>query len=472
MKVGSITCVGLAAMCALSAVVIVTSQEQSLESKEREIRQSIALFDNKKMYADAAAQYKALVQLDRQNYNNIIEYRDYCNEHNFDADCAKASLQAIKLKEENGETDYNSAKIYLKWLSETDDKEIYSFVKDCVKKYSGEEKQYFSDFYDSIKGEYKTIGERYLSFGNWHNNYVYSDSNYYYGNEFYTIAENKDERKCVINNKGETLFNASEIMSYSHEKNLVAAHHEDQLVYLNVSQQRKIVPYNASENKLLDYDYLGAYYKNIANFSHDGKWGYINSNADIITDKYEYATPFVNGVAAVKENGTWQFITISDNKLVALDNERFDDVMLDEYGYPFSYGFAYVKKTGSSKWSLVSLTVDAKEKKISGINHVGNLEFDDAKPFMIYGAVKQNDKWGFVNSKGELTLEPTFDDAKSLCCGLAPVMIDGKWGYANITGKIIIEPQFEDAISFNNKGFAAVKSDGVYRMIQLREYAE
>lgn len=472
MKVGSITCVGLAAMCALSAVVIVTSQEKSLESREKEIRQRITLYDNKKMYADAVAQYKALVQLDQQNYNNIIEYRDYCSGHDFDADCAKASLQAIKLKEKTGETDYNSAKMYLEWLSETDDKEIYSFVKDCVKKFSGEEKQYFSDFYDSIKGEYKTIGERYLSFGNWHNNYVYSNSNYYYGNEFYTIAENKDERQCVINNKGETLFTAPEIMSYSSEKNLVAAHHEEQLVYLNVSQQRKIVPYNAYENKLLDYDYLGAYYKNIANFSHDGKWGYINSNADIITDKYEYATPFVNGVAAVKENGTWQFITISDNKLVALDNERFDDVMLDEYGYPFSYGFAYVKKTGSSKWSLVSLTVDAKEKKISGINHVGNLEFDDAKPFLIYGAVKQNDKWGFVNSKGEWELEPTFDDAKSLCCGLAPVMIDGKWGYANITGKIIIEPQFEDAVSFNNKGFAAVKSDGVYRMIQLREYAE
>lgn len=472
MKVGTVTCLGLAAMCALSAAVIITSQEKSIESKEREIRQSITLYDNKKMYADAAAQYKALVQLDPQNYNNIIEYRDYCDVHEFDADCAKASLQAIKLKEENGETDYTSAKMYLEWLSETDDKSIYSFVADCINKYSGEEKKFFSDYYDTIKGVYKTFGDRYVSFGDWHNSFVYQDSKYYYGGEYYTFAEDKDANHCVVDSKGEKLFTAPEILSYSSEKNLVAAHHENQLVYLNVSLQRKIVPYNASENKLLDYDYLGPYYKNIANFSNNGKWGYINGSAEIITDQYEYATPFINGVAAVKENGTWQFITISDNKIVALDNERFDDVKLDEYGCPFSYGYAYVKKTGSGKWSLISLTVDVEEKKIGGIKHIGNLEFDDVKPFAVCGAVQQNGKWGFIDYNGEWALEPTFDDAKSMACGLAPVMVDGKWGYTNIAGKLIIEPQFEDAIPFNINGYAAVKTDGKYRMIRLREYAD
>lgn len=471
-NVGTVTCVGLAAMCALSALVIVTSTEESIESKERKIRQSITLFDNKKMYSDAVAKYKSLVELNPQNYNNIIEYRDYCSNHDFDAECANASLRAINLKKQSGETDFSSAKIYLEWLSETDDNKIYSFVKECVKNYSDDEKKYFSDYYDSIKGNCKYFGARYTTFGEWHNSYVYQDSKYYYGGEYYTFAEDKNANICVIDSAGGTLFSAPEIMSYSSGKKLIAAHHENQLVYLDNKSHRKIVPYNSSENELLNYDYLGAYYNNIANFSVNGKWGYINGNADIITDEYEYATPFINGVSAVKKDGIWQFVTISDNSIVPLDNEKFADVKIDEYGCPFSYGYAYVKKVGSEKWSLISLAVDVENKKIGGIKHVGSLEFDDVKPFGVCGAVKQNDKWGFINSSGEWVLEPMFDDAKSMVCGLAPVMIDGKWGYADITGKMIIEPQFEDAVSFNLKGVGAVKSDGKYRMIELNEYAE
>ncbi len=472
MKVGAVSCVGLAAMCALSALVIVTSKEESVESKERNIRQSITLYENKKMVAEAAAQYQALIELDPGNYDNIIEYRDYCQKHGLGAECAKASLQAVELKEQTGETDFTSAKTYLEWLDETNDRQVYSFVKDCINKYTGEEKKYFSDFYDGIKGGYKTVGSKFSTFGDWHNSFVYQDTKYFYGGEYYSFAVDKDGNHCVVDSKGEILFTAPEIMSYSHEKKLAAAHHEDQLVYLNAAGQRKIVPYNASENKLLDYDYLGAFYKNIANFCDDGKWGYINGNAEIITDKYEYATAFVNGVAAVKENGKWQFITISDNAFAALSDEKFDDVKLDEYGCPFSYGYAYVKKEGSSRWSLISLSVDLENKKINGIKHLGDLEFDDVKPFAVYGAVKSGDKWGFINSKGEWALEPAFEDAKSMACGLAPVKKDGNWGYADLTGKIIIEAEFEDAVPFDLYGYAAVRSGGVYRMIGLKEYVE
>ncbi len=472
MKIGTITCLGLAAMALLSAAVVFTSKGEDIEAKEREIRSSITLFDNKKMYSDAVSQYKALTELDPENYDNLIEYRDYCLEHGFSTECANASLRAINLKEQNGEIDFTSSKLYLQWLDDSDSKSIYSFVKDCINKFSGEEKQYFSDFYDSIKGEYISTGSRYVEFGEWHNNFIRQDSAYYYGNEQYAFAKDRDGNYAVISGTGEVKFTAPEIMSYSAGKNLVAAHHEDQLVYLNISRERKIVPYNETENRLLDYDYLGAYYNNIANFSNDGKWGYINGNADVITDRYEYATAFINGVAAVKEGGTWQFITISDNQIVALDNEKFDDVMLDEYGCPFSYGYAYVKKSGSDKWSLISLTISEEEKKVVGIRHIGSLEFDDAKPFGTYGAVQSNGKWGFIDANGEWALEPTFDEAGSMACGLAPVKLDGKWGYADINGKIIIEAEFEDATAFNINGYAATQTNGIWRMIKLREYAD
>lgn len=470
MKIGAITCMTLGALCIISAAVIVKANLDDPEAKIKEIRNSITLCDNKKMYIDAADRYRALMELDPENYDYVAEYRDYCSEHDLETECIKACQKAIQLKEKMGEADYTSSKLYLEWLSNTGSHEAYSFAKKCVNKFSGEEKMFFTEFYDNIKGDYNYVGGRYTSFFGWHNNCVYQNSRLYYGDEVYTFADDRDGNSCVISKDGAVLLTASEIVSYSFKKNLVAAHHEDQLVYLNVNDQRKIVPYDEKENKLLDYDYLGSYYKNTANFSDGGKWGYINANADILTDRYEYATPLVNGVGAVKYNGKWQFMALVDNKFTALDEELFDDVKLDEYGSPFSYGYAYVKKSGSEKWSLVALEISEKDGHPMGIRRVGSLEFDDVKPFGIYGAAKLDGKWGFLDAQGAWALEPSFDNAKSMICGLAPVEVGGEWGYADITGKIIIEPTFEGAVEFNPNGYAAVKIGGVWRAIRLREY--
>ncbi|MEE8043841.1 MAG: WG repeat-containing protein [Thermodesulfobacteriota bacterium] len=47
-------------------------------------------------------------------------------------------------------------------------------------------------------------------------------------------------------------------------------------------------------------------------------------------------------------------------------------------------------------------------------------------------------KWGFVNKKGEIVIEPQFENAVSFSGGLAIVELGGgKWGYIDKKGKLV-----------------------------------
>ena len=65
-------------------------------------------------------------------------------------------------------------------------------------------------------------------------------------------------------------------------------------------------------------------------------------------------------------------------------------------------------------------------------------------------AVKsQENKWGFINSKGEYIIEPKFDFALPFCEGLAPVTYNGKWGFIDTTGVFAVQPTFDEVNDFN-----------------------
>jgi actin-like ATPase involved in cell morphogenesis len=82
-------------------------------------------------------------------------------------------------------------------------------------------------------------------------------------------------------------------------------------------------------------------------------------------------------------------------------------------------------------------------------------------------AVKINDQWGYIDQTGQITIPPQFDfsedenqddDAtnyRSFSEGLAAVRINGKWGYIDQTGEVVIEPKFMWAYDFS-EGLAAV----------------
>ena len=63
-------------------------------------------------------------------------------------------------------------------------------------------------------------------------------------------------------------------------------------------------------------------------------------------------------------------------------------------------------------------------------------------------AAEFNRKVGYVDLKGEVAIQPRFENAQAFSEGLAAVKVDGKWGYVDVLGNAVIQPQFADARRF------------------------
>ena len=88
-------------------------------------------------------------------------------------------------------------------------------------------------------------------------------------------------------------------------------------------------------------------------------------------------------------------------------------------------------------------------------------QFDDVYPFGdgLY-KVEVNGKYGFIDKKGKMVVEPQFERVGySFEDGLCKVKLNGKWGFIDKTGKMVVEPQLDDVGSFND-GLCWVKVNG------------
>ncbi len=194
--------------------------------------------------------------------------------------------------------------------------------------------------------------------------------------------------------------------------------------------------------------------------SKNGKYGYTNTSFNIAeTLPYDYASNYKNGVAAVKQGNKWALIDSNEKQITKF---TFDDILLDEYDSCINNGVIFAKSEG--KYYMLN----AEGKKIS------KQGFDNAYPFMGTepAAICINNKWGFVDAKGEIVIEPQYSDAKSFSNGLAAVATNGMWGYISSNGEYRIKTQFTDCLPFASNGIAAVKENDVWNYIKLLAFCD
>lgn len=202
-------------------------------------------------------------------------------------------------------------------------------------------------------------------------------------------------------------------------------------------------------------DYMSVILNDNILISKDKKYGYIKADMNVPeTLPYDAATNFKNQVAAVCQDGKWAIIGVDEKNITDF---VFDDVIRDEYNTCINNNIIFAKSEG--KYYMYN----AEGKKIS------DNAFDDACLF--YGtqpaAVKIGDKWGFVDSNGEIVIDAKYDAAMSFNCSLAPVCVDGVWDYIDSTETVRIEGDFEGAKPFASNGIAAIKEGEVWNYIKL-----
>jgi hypothetical protein len=79
--------------------------------------------------------------------------------------------------------------------------------------------------------------------------------------------------------------------------------------------------------------------------------------------------------------------------------------------------------------------------------------------------------WGYLNLKGHVAIEPTFEWAGSFVDGLGRVKLNGKWGMVDASGRFVIKPDLDVIEPIVDKhGWAdryyKVERDGLYGFIK------
>lgn len=133
-------------------------------------------------------------------------------------------------------------------------------------------------------------------------------------------------------------------------------------------------------------------------------WGYIDEEGKIVIEpQFQEVRDFSNGYACVKRNGNQMFIDKTGNTVSA---------GWKDYGVEYSEGVLQVQD--------------------------------------------ENGKWGYVDTNGDIVLEPQWDSSSEFYDGLAAAEKDGLYGYINTTGEFVIPPQWDYAGAFDDSGLGYI----------------
>lgn len=218
------------------------------------------------------------------------------------------------------------------------------------------------------------------------------------------------------------------------------------------------------------------------------KWGFFNEGGKLIAEpKFNFGSVFSEGLAAVTMDSLSGYIDTAGVFVIPpvfKKTNSFSEGLASAApkGEGLKYGF--INRTGdfvidpqfdaAGSFSEGVAWVSLENKKERLIDRSGKflseLEFDEVfyAHFQKFpkniAAVKQDNKWGFVNRKGEMEITPQFDRVEfGLFNGFMIVFKDSKYGYVAENGSII-EPQFVIANQFS-EGLAAVSKDNKWGYI-------
>lgn len=83
----------------------------------------------------------------------------------------------------------------------------------------------------------------------------------------------------------------------------------------------------------------------------------------------------------------------------------------------------------------------------------------------IFMPFELNEKWGYFNQNGDVTIHPIFDETDVFSEGLAGIKISDYWGYIDYSGSVVIEPEFIFVGPFNENSAIVKSIEGHFLLI-------
>lgn len=206
----------------------------------------------------------------------------------------------------------------------------------------------------------------------------------------------------------------------------------------------KLVDYDNNE-KLKDYEYLEFAFDTNFIAKKDGKYGVINSSDSKVVE-FEYKNIIYNSDLGIfiadKETGLSDFI---DTKF----SFKITGILSDS-----NKEKGYVRIRVGSEYKYYNLKLE--EKNVEDLLPTNNLFLS-----------KKEGKYGFVNKNGQVIINYNYDDAtEQNVYGYAGIKKDGLWGIIDFEGNVVLEPKLKlnnnTVISFFDKLHLSVDINSNY----------
>ncbi len=264
------------------------------------------------------------------------------------------------------------------------------------------------------------------------------------------VMQNEDGAYGIVDSSGKTVLKAKYKQMSFYSSEMLAVEDEDGGMYwIDLKGNRK--KNYKGEDSIIE---LGAMVNGIFRARlEDGSYAYYNSECEKISELYNDATTFLDGIAAVR-SGSWYLI---DESMQKVNDVPYAVIQRDVNGCISKYERLFVSE--GRDYIMIDTTGQ----------QIGDNSFEDARLFTdgTAAAVKQDGKWGFVNLSGEVIIEPKYNDARSFCNGFAAVNKDGKWGFINEDGEMVIEPKFDEVRDFTSSRICFVKEGSVWKILSF-----
>ena len=223
--------------------------------------------------------------------------------------------------------------------------------------------------------------------------------------------------------------------------------------------------------------------------SYNKKWGYMDESGKLVIEaKYDKATSFSNGYATA-QRGKEFFIIDKTGKEISLNDLGISGIKDFSEGLsPFTTaekltgffdteGKVAIEPTFKSVGYFSGGLAWAKNEagKAGYIDKKGKWviepQFDVVKDFCPtskLARVKQGDKWGYIRMDGKVVYPDNISTCGDFSNGLAyGKTAEGKVGFINEKGQWSIDAKFDAVGDFSN-GYAAAKLDGKWGIIDTK----
>ena len=195
----------------------------------------------------------------------------------------------------------------------------------------------------------------------------------------------------------------------------------------------------------LKFDQVDEFNDGFAAVKLNGKWNFINTNGQFLSQQwFDSVWSFNDGFAVVKLNGKANFINTEGQ---ILSTQWFS------WAWNFTEGFARVQLNG--EWNFIN----TEGKLLSQQWFNATQGFNDG-----FAVVQLNDKRNFINTEGQILSQQWFDATWDFNGRYAVVGLNGKWNFINAEGQFLSTEWFDWVTNFN-EGFTAVQLNGKWNFI-------